>query len=447
MAAWGTGLYQDDIAEDVKLDYYKCFREDGLDNEAAYEKMLSRYSEVRDDPEDGPVFWMVLSDLMWDLGKLTEEVKQQALYHIGAGRDVARWEEEGREKAEKRRKVLEKLKDKLESPMPKEKKLRKKRVLKNKWQIGDMYIMPIQKSYPRFPEMKVKYLLLIKVDDGRDLTDNIQPVVYIKYLEEEYREGMDINGLEFSSCSENGFYFIIGGIAGRPKPKQLTYVGNYGDISGLRRPSGPEENVEQLTCNSIRYVKALEETCIIRYFLDVLGAERHVFKAGRKYMTEEEYQEDCRREQAYKQRVQEEEEANRKAWKFYTCPWADGETFYMPLREEVEGGRMMMEEGYVGTVLVKVGIEDCIVTGNLWPVMLACCVKKEYTDIQSLIRDDVFNQGFVPRQFIMTHERNENKPESLKKIGDIPDISAHYHDVIKKSRFSWCDFENCLPVV
>lgn len=164
-------------------------------------------------------------------------------------------------------------------------------------------------------------------------------------------------------------------------------------------------------------------------------------------MTEEEYQEDCRREQAYKRRLQEEQEANRKARKFYTCPWADGETFYIPLREEVEGGRMMIEEGYVGTVLVKVGIEDCIVTGNLWPVMLACCVKREYTDIQSLIRDDVFNRGFVPRQLIVTHERNESIPESLKKIGDIPDISARYHDVIKKSRISWRNFENRLPMV
>lgn len=37
MAAWGTGLYQDDVAEDVKEDYYNCFREDGLDNKAAYD--------------------------------------------------------------------------------------------------------------------------------------------------------------------------------------------------------------------------------------------------------------------------------------------------------------------------------------------------------------------------------------------------------------------------
>lgn len=440
MAAWGTGLYQDDIAEDVKIDYYNCFRQDGLDNEAAYEKMLSKYSEIEDDPEDGPVFWMVLADLMWNLGKLTEEVKEQALYHIGTGRDVERWEEEDRDKAAKRRQVLEKLKDKLESPMPKEKKLRKKRILKNKWQIGDMYIMPVEKSYPRFPEMKVKYLLLIKVDERRDLTDNIQPVVYIKYLEEEYREGMDINALEFARCLQQGFYFIIAGIAGRPKPKELTFVGNYGDISGLERPIGPEENVEQLTCNSIWYVRALEHSCISSYFLDVLGVDVDAIASRRMYMTEEEYQEDCRREQAYKQRLLEE----RKAGEYYICPWEDGDTFYMPLREEVKGSRRLSEHGYVGTVMVKVGVEEGVVTTNLWPVMLMCCVKKEYTDIQSLIRDDIFNQSFLPLQVCVSHGRDESMPESLRKIGNITDISAHCNRKVKIGTAGWSYFENCM---
>lgn len=151
MGAWGTGLYQDDVAEDTKVDYYNCFREDGLDNEAAYQKILSRYSQIKDDPEDGPVFWMALSDVMWDLGKLNGEVREKALYHINAGNDAARWEAESKEKGAERRQVLEKLREKLESPMPEEKKLRKKRILRNKWQTGDMYTMPIEKSYPRFP--------------------------------------------------------------------------------------------------------------------------------------------------------------------------------------------------------------------------------------------------------------------------------------------------------
>lgn len=460
MAAWGTGLYQDDVAEDVKVDYYDCFREDGLDNEAAYERMLSRYGEIINDPEDGPVFWMALSDVMWDLGKLTEEVKEKALNHIDAGYDVAKWEAENKEKAAKRKLVLEKLREKLESPMPKEKKLRKKRILKNKWQIGDMYTMPIEKFYPRFPEMKVKYLLLIKVDDKKD-DNNIQPVVYIKYLEEEYHEGMDINQLEFSHCYDEGFYFVIDGIAGRPKPKELTYVGNYGDISKLKRPDESEICVEQLTIYSMRYVKILEHICVHVYLEDVLGIVSDAIKHDRIYMTEQEYQEDCRQEQEREQKWQ----AERKAKEYYRCPWEDGDTFYLPIREEIRGSQLLLENGYVGMVMVKVGTREDNLTTNLWPVMLMCCVKKEYNDIESIIEDATFNQCFIkkeyngiediigkdipnpcffPLQLDVEHGREQSIPEGLRALGNIPDISRHCKRMHKSGWTSWCRLEEKL---
>ncbi len=438
MAAWGAGLYQDDVAEDVKEDYYDCFREDGLDNEAAYERMLSRYGEIINDPEDGPVFWMALSDVMWDLGKLTEEVKEKALYHIDAGNDVARWETESKEKGAKRRLVLEKLREKLESPMPKEKKLRKKRILKNKWQIGDMYTMPIEKSYPRFPEMKAKYLLLIKVDDRKDLSDNIQPVVYIKYLEEEYHEGMDINELEFSRCYNHGFCFIIGGIAGRPKPKELTYVGNYGNISKLKRPDESEISVD--ACHSLEYVKSLESVCVDAYLMFILGVDGHAIKNDRIYMTEQEYQEDCRREQEREQRWQ----AERKAKEYYRCPWEDGDTFYLPIRKKAEGSKLLVEKGYVGIVMVKVGTKEDYYTTNLWPVMLMCCVKKEYNNIDDIIDDDIFNLSFLPLKFGVVHRKDQSIPKDLKELGNIPNISGHCKKMHKTTGTSWDSLEKTM---
>ena len=47
---------------------------------------------------------------MWNLGKLTNEVKEQALSCIASGKDIERWTEEDEKKAEKRQQVLEKLK-------------------------------------------------------------------------------------------------------------------------------------------------------------------------------------------------------------------------------------------------------------------------------------------------------------------------------------------------
>ena len=434
MAAWGTGLYQDDVAEDVKEDYYNCFREDGLDNESAYKKILSQYSEIRDDPEDGPVFWMVLSDVMWNLGKLKEEVREKALYHIDAGNDVAKWKAEGKEKATQRKHVLEKLKEKLESPMPKEKKLQKKRILKNKWQIGDMYTIPIEKSYPRFPEMKAKYLLLIKVGDRKDLTDNIQPVVYIKYLEEEYHEGIDINELKFSRSYDYSTQFVISGIAGRPIPKELTYVGNYGDISRLKRPDEAELCVEQLGFNSSWRVKQLESVCVAVYLKFILGIDGNAITSDRIYMTEQEYQEDIKREQECERKRQ----AERKAKEYYRCPWEDGDTFYLPIREDVEGSSLLIENGYIGIIMVKVGTEeDETWTTNLWPVMLTCCVKKEYKNIEDIIGNDVFNQCFLPLEFRIAHGRDQSVPDDLRVLGNIPDISLHCKRMRKILGKSW----------
>lgn len=310
MAAWGTGLYQDDIAEDIKFDYHNYFKE-GLNNQEAYAKLLERYDDVINDPEDQSVFWFALADTMWNLGKLTKEVKEQALSCIANGKDVERWKAEDEKKAEKRQQVLEKLKEKLESPMPEEKKIGKKRVFKNKWEIGDMYVMPIVGQYPRFPEMKAKYLLLIKLDDSKDLKDHIQPVVYIKYLEEEYYEGMDINELKFSRSYDYGFRFVISGIAGRPKPKELTYVGSYGDISNLRKPEQPGEKVKDINCNCMWYVKSLEHACVSVYLMYILNID------GRKlggediiHMTEEEYQRYCL--QVEENRIKSEEKKIKK---------------------------------------------------------------------------------------------------------------------------------------
>ena len=47
---------------------------------------------------------------MWNLGKLTNEVKEQVLSCIASGKDIERWKEEDEKKAEKRQQVLEKLK-------------------------------------------------------------------------------------------------------------------------------------------------------------------------------------------------------------------------------------------------------------------------------------------------------------------------------------------------
>ena len=415
MAAWGTGLYQDDIAEDVRDDYKKYFKE-GLNNEEVYNEMLQRYENEINDVQDGPVFWFALADTMWRLGKLTDEVKVKAIQCIDDGKDVECWREQGEKEACKRQVVLAKLKEKLLSPMPPEKKFGKKRVFMNKWSIGDMYILPIQGEYPRFPEMKAKYLLLIKVGDACGFTDHMEPVVYIKYLEEEYYEGIDVNQLKFSHPYDNGTRFVISGIAGKPKPKELTYVGNYGDISKLERPANEDGKMAETNYPCIHYVRQLENVCVSVYLRYILGIDGKIF-SGTKHMTEDEYQEHKKLTEQRKKEAEEKKYEERKKKEYYICPWNDGDVFYLSINEEAQEGKMLIEKGYTGIVLMKVGDREDYATTNMWPVMIAECVKKTYNDMEEILYDKVFDSEKQYKKIILLFKKYEKIPNELRFVG------------------------------
>ena len=128
MGAWGANLYQDDVALDVK-DEYKDILRRGKTNEEAMQEIIDKYQELLEDAEDRGVFWLALADTQWNLGRLDEQVKEQALEIIELGTDLKRWE--SNEKLyNKRKEILEKLKEKLLSPPPEEKRMPKYRTYK-----------------------------------------------------------------------------------------------------------------------------------------------------------------------------------------------------------------------------------------------------------------------------------------------------------------------------
>jgi hypothetical protein len=85
MGSWGPKLYQDDIAEEVR-DYFKDKLHRGKTGpEITRELIESSESEINDE-DDGPIFWFALADTQWNLGRLEEYVKEQALFHIKQGK-------------------------------------------------------------------------------------------------------------------------------------------------------------------------------------------------------------------------------------------------------------------------------------------------------------------------------------------------------------------------
>lgn len=117
MGTWGVGLYQDDLAEEIR-DHYKEQLKRGKREEEITRELVEEYESLLSDTDDAPVFWFALADTQWNLGRLEDTVKRNALYYIQNCSDRKRWKSENLEKAKKREQVLGKLKEKLMTPQP-----------------------------------------------------------------------------------------------------------------------------------------------------------------------------------------------------------------------------------------------------------------------------------------------------------------------------------------
>jgi hypothetical protein len=77
VGSWGSGIFDDDLASDLR-DEWQDALERGSSPEEATSKLLSGLgSEVADDQDDGPVFWIALATLQLDAGALQRAVAER----------------------------------------------------------------------------------------------------------------------------------------------------------------------------------------------------------------------------------------------------------------------------------------------------------------------------------------------------------------------------------
>jgi hypothetical protein len=133
MGAWGTGIFQDDTACDIRDDY-KDHLGNGLSGADATARILSDYKSSLADPAESGVVWLALASVQWRHGRLDPTTLASALQVIDSGSDLARWADT-RDLA-KRRTVLEKLRAEVTSPQPAEKRVRKQVLASRDWPVG-----------------------------------------------------------------------------------------------------------------------------------------------------------------------------------------------------------------------------------------------------------------------------------------------------------------------
>ena len=140
MGTWETGIYQNDLSMDVRDDYIGKLKAGKTDDEALKE-ILEEYAEDARDSDCKYDFYLALADTMWKKGRLTEEIKLKALELIEEDKVSERWEHEKIRK--ERTKNLDKLKEKISSPMPERKKISIHKPYVLGWEEGDVYTFTI----------------------------------------------------------------------------------------------------------------------------------------------------------------------------------------------------------------------------------------------------------------------------------------------------------------
>jgi hypothetical protein len=107
MGAWGTAIFSDDFACDIR-DSYRDLLGEGLNAAQAKTRVLKEFASSLNDPDESAMFWLALAAVQWQHGRLDAETLENALFVIDSGSNLAKWEVGSSDYA-KRRIILEKL--------------------------------------------------------------------------------------------------------------------------------------------------------------------------------------------------------------------------------------------------------------------------------------------------------------------------------------------------
>lgn len=122
MGAWGSAIFSDDVACDIRGDYRELL-EDGVPDDEATSRVIRAYGHLSDD--EAHVLWLALAAAQAVLGRLDPIVRGRAIEVIEGEVGLELWAEAGPKELAKRKTALAKLRDTLTGPQKPPSKVRK----------------------------------------------------------------------------------------------------------------------------------------------------------------------------------------------------------------------------------------------------------------------------------------------------------------------------------
>lgn len=178
MGIYGTGIFSNDVSNDVKEIYTNKLKS-GKSDEEALAETISDCTDFCNDADDKHDFRYALSDTMWKYGRMTDHVKNKAISLIDSGGDCYKWLSEGESiEAQKRKEVLSKLKERLESDQPGRKHIAGKRKFIFPWQIGDVLLYEPSPEFKQKLDVNAVLLQFTRMHHFKD-SDESQPMFRI----------------------------------------------------------------------------------------------------------------------------------------------------------------------------------------------------------------------------------------------------------------------------
>ena len=153
MGVWGTGLFSDDLACDVR-DHYRQLLEDGVEDGEATRQTVEAFREYLE--ESSGIALLAFAVTQSKVGRLDPDIRDRALAVLDRGADLEMWERDNPKLLSRRRAMLERARAQLTGQQPRRRRLRPPKRTSSGLAAGDVLALTLPRRVALLRVVRVR---------------------------------------------------------------------------------------------------------------------------------------------------------------------------------------------------------------------------------------------------------------------------------------------------